>query len=1085
MALPRLLDRSPIAARLRLVLGLVLGIAVAPPAAAQPYGLGPPGAVGPFLNGILPSETPNDYTQLGWAVVPAFPGVTFDDTTVIASNPANGRLYVASRSGVIYSIDGTDPATTVKTPFLDLSDRVAVVWDGGFLGLAFHPSFGDPGSPYRNDVFVYYSSHCPLNATRDAIEPSACDQNYPGSSTGGFFGTYLRLSRYTVPDGSLAADPASEQILINIRLYNASHRGGGITFGDDGYLWLTIGDQFRYTTAQDITNTLEGGVMRLDVDVTDQGGGAFACDAPGSHLPIRTFDGGVTVGETDETSGRYYCIPDSNPWQSPFGGAFEEYATIGNRAPHRLTGDMATGRLWSGEVGGSVREEINIIEMGNNYGWPFREGLTTGPYAPPPSYIGTLTDPIVDFDRSEAIAIIGGYVYRGSLFPELYGVYLAGDYGTNAIFAITWDEQTGNATKQEIATFTPGALTTWGQDNAGEVYLGALGPGHTLYTLTTTSPPTLDPPALLSQLGVFQDVPGRVPSAFMIPFAPAVPFWSDGARKTRWAIVPNDGLIDDPSEQIAFSPAGEWDWPVGSVLVKHFDLVVDEVTGATTPLETRFQVRKQSGGFYGLTYRWLPDGSDAVLLTTAETQDYTIQTTSGSRVQTWLFPSRAQCLQCHDPAISALGPRTQGLNADFTYPQSGITDNQLRAWNHIGLFAPVLAEPDIATHARSAPTSDPTASLEARARGWLDANCGYCHRPDTNNRGQFDARVTTDLVDQGLVYGQPIDDLGVPDASYVHPGDLAKSLVHLRASNTGTVGMPPLAKTLVDQDGIAVLAAWIERIDPGFPQTGVAYEYYEGTWFALPDFDALTPVATGGIAWFDISVRLRDDDFGLRFTTWLDVPESGAYTFFTSSDDGSKLYVDGIQVVNNDGQHGVATQQGTIALAAGFHEVVVTFFEAGGGQTLAVEWEAPGLSTPIPRQIVPTSRLYRAIPSPSPNAPPLLALPAPPTHFVGQAVDIVLAASDPDGDPLYWTASGLPPGLALDPVAGTITGTLGQTPGVYDVVLGVSDGPEVDSATLSFTVLGSTPVVPVLTGAGSALLALLLAAVGGVVARRG
>ena len=193
MAPLRGLDRSPIAVRLRLVLGLapgpirglsfglilglVLGVAAAPPTAAQPYGLGPPGAVGPFLNGVLPSETPNDFTQLGWAVVPAFAGVTFDDTTVIASNPANGRLYVGSRSGVIYSIDGTDPATTVKTPFLDLSDRVAVVWDGGFLGLAFHPSFGDPGSPYRNDVFVYYSSHCPLNATRDAIEPSACDQN--------------------------------------------------------------------------------------------------------------------------------------------------------------------------------------------------------------------------------------------------------------------------------------------------------------------------------------------------------------------------------------------------------------------------------------------------------------------------------------------------------------------------------------------------------------------------------------------------------------------------------------------------------------------------------------------------------------------------------------------------------------------------------------------------------------------------------------------------------------------------------------------------------------------------------------------
>src|SRR4030095_6087504 len=271
------------------------------------------------------------------------------------------------------------PNVSSATTYLDLRDRVAVVWDGGFLRMAVHPECGTPGSPHRGHLYVYYSSYCPIDATRRFVDLAACNPDYPQGGTAGFFGTWLRLSRFTVPNGQSVPDPASEEVMLNIRLYNSSHRGGGMVFADDGMFWLTIGDQFRYSTAQDIVQTLEGGILRLALDVDEGHDGSFTCP-PGSHLPIRAFGRPDPVnplqilGQPDETSGQLYCIPDDNPWLSPSGAAFEEYATIGHRNPHRLAKDTATGRLWSGEVGESTREEINVIEKGRNYGWPFREG---------------------------------------------------------------------------------------------------------------------------------------------------------------------------------------------------------------------------------------------------------------------------------------------------------------------------------------------------------------------------------------------------------------------------------------------------------------------------------------------------------------------------------------------------------------------------------------------------------------------------------------------------------------------------------------------------------------------------------------
>jgi alpha-mannosidase len=137
---------------------------------------------------------------------------------------------------------------------------------------------------------------------------------------------------------------------------------------------------------------------------------------------------------------------------------------------------------------------------------------------------------------------------------------------------------------------------------------------------------------------------------------------------------------------------------------------------------------------------------------------------------------------------------------------------------------------------------------------------------------------------------------------------------------------------------------------------GLDYRYYEGTWNKLPDFAALTPTSSGTAEAFDLTPRARDDGFGLVFTGFVRVPRDGVYTFYTSSDDGSKLYIGDAEVVDNDGLHPPREHSGMIALKAGLHGVRVTFFEGGGGEGLEVRYAGPDLN----KQDIPPSALFRA-----------------------------------------------------------------------------------------------------------------------------
>jgi uncharacterized repeat protein (TIGR03806 family) len=357
-------------------------------------------------------------------------------------------------------------------------------------------------------------------------------------------------------------------------------------------------------------------------------------------------------------------------------------------------------------------------------------------------------------------------------------------------------------------------------------------------------------PLLLSQTGAFRDVRRLVPSKELLPYDLIVAFWSDGAVKTRWVAIPN--------AKVKYSASGDWVFPAGTVFVKHFDLPTDAANpSARRRLETRLLVCDSNGGVYGVTYKWRADQSDADLLPGSLTEDIATTSATGQvGQQTWYYPSRKDCATCHTAGAGlVLGVKARQLNHDFRYP-SGITDNELRAWNRLGLFDTDIKPTDLAALPTLAASGDATRSLEDRARSYLDANCSHCHHPG-GTVAYFDARYITPLDQQGLIDGPVLLDQGIDRPRVISAHDTWRSIAFMRMDTNGDIRMPPLARETIDQNGVALMRQWIT---------------------SLPGRDVLDPPTLsrpGGNYDAPIEVELQDSDPGAAIHYTLDGSEPG------------------------------------------------------------------------------------------------------------------------------------------------------------------------------------------------------------------
>jgi hypothetical protein len=377
----------------------------------------------------------------------------------------NGDRLVAERFGLVFR--HTDGGL-VERPFLDVTDRLAGT-DGerGLVGMTLHPAFSD-----TRKLYVRYSGTLP-----DSLPETE-------------FSHVAVLSEFEVRPDMSGVVPDSERRILEVPEPGPVHNAGAIAFGPEGYLYVALGDGQRTDlgddgwswwyeqgqAAQTTTDTLLGGILRLDVD-------GMSGDRP-------------------------YGIPADNPLVGRPGR--DEYYAWGLRNPYRISFDG--DRLFVADVGEHTRESVYLTSSGANHGWPILEGSACTPstsightlaenplnvfnpktwqalmnrispvkVCPTPGTTDRpLSDPVVQYQRSGARSVTGGYVYRGEAIPALQGAYVFGDFVPPAPIMATEPPADGERpwplTELAVAGTDHGrlndALLSFARDPQGELYV--------------------------------------------------------------------------------------------------------------------------------------------------------------------------------------------------------------------------------------------------------------------------------------------------------------------------------------------------------------------------------------------------------------------------------------------------------------------------------------------------------------------------------------------------------------------------------------------------------------------------------------
>lgn len=341
-------------------------------------------------------------------------------------NAGDNRLFIVEQSGVIRILN--EDGTINADPFLDLT---SVVNDSGFeeglLGLAFHPDYSTNGRFFVNHI-----------------------ETISGSD-------FTVIKSFTVSADENIADPSSETVLLTIAQPFSNHNGGSLQFGPDGMLYIALGDGGSGGDPGNRSQNLGlllGKLLRIDVDNPD--------------------------------AGLNYGIPTDNPFVND-ANALDEIWAYGLRNPWKISFDSLTNDLWIADVGQNALEEINRVSAsstgGENYGWRCFEGSEPFNTSNCPAS-GTLTFPFAEYTHSGngifKCSVTGGYVYRGTAFPNMVGTYVFADWCSSE--AATVDDD------GDISFFGPfdGGITSFGEDIDGELYAAISGTGA-IYRVVDTS----------------------------------------------------------------------------------------------------------------------------------------------------------------------------------------------------------------------------------------------------------------------------------------------------------------------------------------------------------------------------------------------------------------------------------------------------------------------------------------------------------------------------------------------------------------------------------------------------------------------
>ncbi len=205
-----------------------------------------------------------------------------------------------------------------------------------------------------------------------------------------------------------------------------------------------------------------------------------------------------------------------------------------------------------------------------------------------------------------------------------------------------------------------------------------------------------------------------------------------------------------------------------------------------------------------------------------------------------------------------------------------------------------------------------------------------------------DVTLTSDIPSATIYYTVDGSEPTPQSKRYTGPFALTKTATVKASAWVGDTPGYPIAEKSYECRKASDLQAAIGAA--GKLEPGLKYSYYEGGWQTLGQMAGRQPKGHGVTKTFDIGLRKRDEHFALRFEGLIDIPAAGLYEFFTESDDGSALYIEGRQVVENNALQGMTERSGQIALQKGLHHIEVQYFNASGGMGLAVRWSGPTIS---------------------------------------------------------------------------------------------------------------------------------------------
>jgi glucose/arabinose dehydrogenase len=408
------------------------------------------------------------------------------------------RLYVVEQGGLLRVIQN---GTLLAAPALDISSRVAPPLvpssandERGFLGLAFHPDFNNPGTAGYRTLYTYNSEAIGSGAT------------FPVPNVGGATNNYKNVVNEWKMDSNGVVDPNSRREVVSFGKAAGNHNGGTILFGTDRYMYLALGDG-------GLANDAGAGHL--------PGGNAQNLSTPlGKMLRFDPLNPTLTGASTNQISSNgQYRIP-VNP--SNVASQTPEIYAIGFRNPYRFALDRpdlgGTGNIIVADVGQNNVEEIDRLAAGGNFGWAVKEGDflfnmsngTVGARSPgsPAGLIDPISGPLgtLEYDHTQGISITGGFVYRGTDIPELYGKYIFGDLAlrgspTRADGRLFYaDLVTGEIKEFLLPQFAGGQLPNgltvhgFGEDASGEIYAlvtntPANGTGGIVYMLSAVPEP--------------------------------------------------------------------------------------------------------------------------------------------------------------------------------------------------------------------------------------------------------------------------------------------------------------------------------------------------------------------------------------------------------------------------------------------------------------------------------------------------------------------------------------------------------------------------------------------------------------------